>query len=54
MQEPNRDPLALRLVVNYSHLNAYLIRDLAQVFPMEEEIRQALDPKCKVWFTGHN
>ena len=34
-----KKPLALRLVVDYSHLNLCLLKDQPQVFPTGEEIR---------------
>ena len=51
-EKPGRDPLALGLVVDYSALNACLIKDQAQVFPMGKEIRQQLGPECCVWTTS--
>ena len=46
--------MALRLVIDFSHLNSCLIRDQPQVFPMGEEIRQQLGPECVVRTHGSN
>ena len=46
VEKPNRVPLALKLIVDFSFLNSCLIWDQAQAFPTGEEIRQLLDPEC--------
>ena len=48
VEKPGRVPLALQLVVDFSHLNKCLIWDQSQVFPTGEEMRQQLGPECVV------
>ena len=47
--KPNRVPLALRLVCDFTGLNSYLIRDQPATFPTGDDIRKQLGPECKVW-----
>ena len=49
VQKPSRVPMALRLVVDFTGLNSYLIRDQAATFPTGDDIRKQLGPDCKVW-----
>ena len=52
MEKPGRVALALGLVVDYLALNACLIKDQAQVFPMGEEIWQHLGSECCIRATA--
>ena len=49
VKKPGRVPLALRLVVDFSHLNECLIQDQRQVSSTGKEIRQHLGPEFVVW-----
>ena len=53
VSKPNRVPLTLRLVVDYTRINDCLIRDQATVFPTSEEIRQMLGADNNVWLTAN-
>ena len=47
--KPNRVPLALRLVCDFTNLNSYLTRDQPATFPTGDDIRKQLGSDCKVW-----
>ena len=49
--KPNRVPLALRLVCDFTNLNSYLIRDQPATFPTGDDIRKQLGSDYKVWTT---
>ena len=47
--KPNRVPLALRLVCDFTGLNFYLTRNQPATFPTGDSIRKQLGRECKVW-----
>ena len=47
--KPNRVPLALRLVCDFTGLNSYLTCNQPATFPMGDDIRKLLGPECRVW-----
>ena len=49
VEKPNRVPLAVRIVVDFSHLNSCRICDKAHVFTTGEKIIQQLGADCCVW-----
>ena len=52
VQKPNRVPLALRLVVDFTGLNSHLSRDQPATFPTADDIRKQLNQDCNVWLTA--